>query len=642
MEGFLLFLKAISDVIIAGVAVISFSLLIYVITFKLRDRVTWAFTLLLACIVIIFGADAFITTTYQQDELLRILRIQYIGLILLPTSFFFFSDALLTITGKPSRGKRRVVGYAAILVSILFCVFLFNDTLFSEVNTANFPAPHIERTITHDYFSGFYVLMMVFSWYNFIRSLNRTSTKTSRRRMVYLITSAVGPALGSFPYLLYGSSFAANNTMVFWILSILAYIFVSFSIIGMTYTVSFFGFPWPDRVIKSRLFKWIMRGPITASLALGVTTLTSRLGTQFNINVSSLIVLGMVATIVLFEYFVTIFSPIWERLFFNGTDREELNKIRMLEDRLLTKNDLEQFLELILATLCDRLQIDGALLIENRDSESALNVIVGDLSNHFIEENRSVINDLRKKDKFEEIEIYQEKIIIPIVDESSSDTVLLGFIATNQFDPIELDNEERIALRKLTDRAAAALQDRKNQDSLFLSLEILTPQVTAIQSILASSRFNKKRILNGLNISDLKDFEKWVKDALNHFFGGPKLSQSPLIQLSSVQKRIREKEESSIKALRGILREAIACLRPAGDRQYTNEWILFNILDLKFLEGWKVKDLSRRLALSEADFYRKQRIAISTVAEQIITLEKKGNRRADNENNKENNKEIGV
>jgi len=139
---------------------------------------------------------------------------------------------------------------------------------------------------------------------------------------------------------------------------------------------------------------------------------------------------------------------------------------------------------------------------------------------------------------------------------------------------------------------------------------------------LASSRFNKKRIINGVNISNSRDFEKWVKEALNHFFGGPKLSQSPLLQLSSVQKRIREKEESSIKALRDVLRVAIASLRPGGERQYTNEWILFNILDLKFIEGWKVKDLSRRLALSEADFYRKQRVAISAVAEQIIMIEK--------------------
>ena len=629
MEGFLLLLKTISDVIMAGVAVISFSLFIYVVTFKLRDRVTRSFTFLLACIVIIFGADAFVTTTYQQDELLFILRIQYIGLILLPTSYFYFSDALLTITGKPSRGKRRVIGYTAIFISIFFCVLLFNGTLFSEVNITNLPAPLIERTIFHDYFSGFYVVMMAFSWYNFIRSLNRTSTRTSQRRMVYLITSAIGPVLGSFPYLLYGSDFASNNGMIFWLLSILAYLFVSFSIVGMTYTVSFFGFPWPDRVIKSRLFRWIMRGPATASLTLGVTTLITRLGTQFNTNVSSLIVLGMVATIVLFEYFVTIFAPVWERLFFNGSDREELAKIRMLEDILLTKNDLEQFLELILATLCDRLQIGGAILIENRDEESALNVIVGDLNEEFIEEKSSVINHLSKNKKFEEITIYQEKTIIPILDESSSDINLLGFITTRQFDFLALDSEKKAALRKLVDRAGTALRDRKHQDSLFTSLEILTPQVSAIQNILATSRFDKKRIINGVNFSDSRTFEKWVKEALNHFFGGPKLSQSPLVQLTSVQNRIRENEESSIKALRGILREATSGLRPSGERQYTNEWILFNILDLKFMEGWKVKDLSRRLALSEADFYRKQRVAISAVAEQIKLMENGGRSKGD-------------
>jgi len=623
MEGILLFFKTISDVITAGVAVISFSLFIYIVTFKLHDRVTRSFTFLLACIVIIFGADAFVTTTYQQDELLFILRIQYIGLILLPTSYFYFSDALLTITGKQSKGKRRVMGYIAILVSILFCVLLFNGTLFSKVITTSLPAPHIERTVFHDYFSGFYVIMMAFSWYNFIRTLNRTSTKTSQRRMVYLITSAIGPVLGSFPYLLYGSSFASNNAMIFWLLSILAYLFVSISVIGMTYTVSFFGFPWPDRVIKSRLFRWIMRGPVTASLTLGATTLISRIGTQLNVDVSSLIVLGMVATIVLFEYFVTIFAPIWERLLFNGSDREELAKIRMLEDRLLTKNDLEQFLELVLATLCDRLQIAGAILIENRDEKSAVDVIVGNLSDDFIKEKSRVINHLSKEEEFKEIEIYQGKIIIPIIDgSSSSDRKLLGFIAAKQFDLLVLDDEKKAALRKLTDRAASALQDRKYQDSLLTSLEILTPQVAAIQSILASSRFNKKRIINGVNISNSRDFEKWVKEALNHFFGGPKLSQSPLLQLSSVQKRIREKEESSIKALRDVLRVAIASLRPGGERQYTNEWILFNILDLKFIEGWKVKDLSRRLALSEADFYRKQRVAISAVAEQIIMIEK--------------------
>ena len=622
MEGLLLFLRTINDVIIAGVAIISFSLFIYVLTFDLHDRVTRTFTLLLTCIVIIFGADAFVTTTFRQDELLLILRIQYIGLIFLPTTYFLFSDALLMITGKPSMGKRRTTGYISIGISIIFFVMLMVGVLFSEVNVNNPPIPFIERTIFQDYFISFFILAMALSWYNFLRSLNRTSTRTSRRRMVYLITSAIGPALGSFPYLLYGSEFAANNAAFFWLLSILAYLFVAFSVIGMTYTVSFFGFPWPDRVIKSRLFRWIMRGPFTASMALSVTTIISRIGKQNKLDVSSLVVLGMVATIVLIEFFITIFAPIWERLFFNGSDREELEKIRILEDRLLTKNDLEQFLELILATLCDRLQINGALLVENREGKSAINVHVGESKFNIIEEKNSVIYFFNNRNGLEEIEIYKEKIIIPIIDNGpSSGGNLLGFIATEIFEIDSLDEEKKVALRKLTNRAAAALKDRTFQDTLFNSLEILTPQVTEIQSILASSRFNRKRIINGVHISDTREFEKWVKEALTHFFGGPRLSQNPLLQLSSVQNRIHEKGESSITALREVLKEAINRLRPTGDRQYTNDWIMFNILDLKFIEGWKVKDLARRLSLSEADFYRKQRVAISSVSEQIMVLE---------------------
>lgn len=622
MEGLLLFLRTINDVITAGVAIISFSLFIYVVTFNLHDRVTRTFTFLLACIVIIFGADAFVTTTFRQDELLFILRIQYIGLIFLPTTYFLFSDALLTITGKPSMGRRRISGYISIGISIIYFIMLMVGVLFSEVNVNNPPIPFIERTMFQDYFTFFFILMMVLSWHNFIRSLKRTSTRTSKRRMVYLITSAIGPALGSFPYLLYGSEFATNNTAFFWFLSILAYLFVAFSIIGMTYTVSFFGFSWPDRVIKSRLFRWIMRGPFTASLALSVTTIISRIGEQNELDVSSLVVLGMVATIVLVEYFITIFAPIWERLFFNGSDREELEKIRILENRLLTKNDLEQFLELILATLCDRLQINGALLVENREGKSALNIHVGEFKINILDEKNSIINFFNTRSEPEEIEIYKGKIIIPLIDNGpSSDGNLLGFIETEIFEINSLDEEKKGALRKLTDRAATALKDRTYQDSLFNSLEILTPQVTEIQSILASSRFNQKRIINGVNISNTREFEKWVKDALTHFFGGPRLSQNPLMQLSSVQNRILEKSEPSITALREVLREAINRLRPTGDRQYTNDWIMFNILDLKFIEGWKVKDLARRLSLSEADFYRKQRIAISSVSEQIIVLE---------------------
>ena len=143
MKGLLLFLRTINDVITAGVAIISFSLFIYVVTFNLHDRVTRSFTFLLACIVIIFGSDAFVTTTFRQDELFFILRIQYIGLLFLPTAYFLFSDALLTTTGKPSKGKRRISGYISFGISSIFFVLLMNGILFSEVNVSIPPVPFI-------------------------------------------------------------------------------------------------------------------------------------------------------------------------------------------------------------------------------------------------------------------------------------------------------------------------------------------------------------------------------------------------------------------------------------------------------------------------------------------------------------------
>ena len=53
----------------------------------------------------------------------------------------------------------------------------------------------------------------------------------------------------------------------------------------------------------------------------------------------------------------------------------------------------------------------------------------------------------------------------------------------------------------------------------------------------------------------------------------------------------------------------------------TAEWILYNILELKFIQGGKVRDVARRLAMSESDLYRKQRVAIENVARTIEMME---------------------
>jgi hypothetical protein len=43
---------------------------------------------------------------------------------------------------------------------------------------------------------------------------------------------------------------------------------------------------------------------------------------------------------------------------------------------------------------------------------------------------------------------------------------------------------------------------------------------------------------------------------------------------------------------------------------------------MKFMEGHKVREVAMRLAMSEADLYRKQRVAIEAVANVIVEMEK--------------------
>jgi len=95
--------------------------------------------------------------------------------------------------------------------------------------------------------------------------------------------------------------------------------------------------------------------------------------------------------------------------------------------------------------------------------------------------------------------------------------------------------------------------------------------------------------------------------------------------LKVVQQAVGEHEGNTANALRSILRQAVEKVRPEGERRFTAEWILYNILDMKFIEGRKVREVAMRLAMSEADLYRKQRIAIEAVAKAILEMETHSN-----------------
>jgi hypothetical protein len=93
------------------------------------------------------------------------------------------------------------------------------------------------------------------------------------------------------------------------------------------------------------------------------------------------------------------------------------------------------------------------------------------------------------------------------------------------------------------------------------------------------------------------------------------------MRLQVVRELAREHDDNPANALRALLRKAVDQVRPEGQRRFTTEWILYNILEMKFIEGRKVREVAERLAMSEADLYRKQRIAVEAVAKAILTME---------------------
>jgi hypothetical protein len=121
---------------------------------------------------------------------------------------------------------------------------------------------------------------------------------------------------------------------------------------------------------------------------------------------------------------------------------------------------------------------------------------------------------------------------------------------------------------------------------------------------------------------DNPEFEAWVKDALSHYWGGPKLTRSPLVQLRVVGDALNQVDRNPTKALRLVLETAIEKLRPEGKQNLSApEWLLYNILEMRFIQGRKVREIADRLAMSESDLYRKQRVAIGQVARVLSEME---------------------
>jgi hypothetical protein len=511
-------------------------------------------------------------------------------------------------------------------VSSFFLILLAFGYLLGPIVPDGKPAPYHQRTAWTEAFTIFYVAAIVWAGINFLRAYRLMLTRSGRRRMVYLMAGATAPALGSYPYLLFGYALAARHEYLFWSAATVINVLVGALIVMMAYAVAFFGVSWPDRVIKSRLFKWIMRGPVTASATLGLMTVVRRGGELLGTPYSVYVPFTVVASVLLMEHAITFAAPLWERWLFFGRDRGELELLQNVEERLLTQSDLLQFLESILAAVRDHLQSPAAF-VAARDDETLLPVVV--TGNRALLEQESltqaldqVNGDVRHEfqwGNFWVLPLYSRRRPEMDRDELPPLLGLLG-VARNPQKP-DMEHDQRESLWLLADRAALALEDRQLQQRVFRSLADLQPQVDMIQRMRAASRYDSHANLLDAPLPGEADLANWVKDALTHYWGGPKFSNNPLTKLQVVRELAEQDDGNTANALRALLRRAVDAVKPRGDRKFTTEWILYNILEMKFIEGRKVRDVAARLAMSEADLYRKQRVALDAVARAILEME---------------------
>ena len=173
-------------------------------------------------------------------------------------------------------------------------------------------------------------------------------------------------------------------------------------------------------------------------------------------------------------------------------------------------------------------------------------------------------------------------------------------------------------------RAGQALEDLALREDIIAALEGLLPQMNLTRRSTEDIEYRPghNSPVSASTHIDREQFSEQVRAALKQYWGGPGLTSSRLLELCIVQNALRHSDGNAVKVLRTVLVNAIEQLRPEGERKpLSPEWTLYTILEMRFIKGQKVREVANRLAMSEPDFFRKQRIAIDQVAEVLWEME---------------------
>lgn len=647
MEQFTLFtVLAFANLILSSAIVLTaFSLLAYLLTHNLRSPVARAFCALLTFVSVVYAGDVVVDLVRGDPVALNWLRFQWLGIAFVPAAYLHLSDTLLRTSFAPSR-PRRVGVFVVYAFSLVFCLLALSSDLVVRDGVATPQLAYLASGPLFPVFAIYYAITTGAGAFNIFVARRRCLTPTTRRRMTYMAVAFVAPAFGVFPFLLFASMSAYLSPVLILALAVLGNVAVALMLVLMGYAVAYYGILTPDRVVKESLIHYLLRGPFVGICVIVVMLGVPRVETILGLPRDTSLVFAVVATVVLLQVLIDLAEPFVDQLIYRQ-DLEELLWIQELDHRLLTSTDLSQFLENLLAALCEILRVRTAFVLTQAGGEWRLEANAGPRADARAFLEKADANTLIRActaspaEEGEEVEkrldtlrfySYAGYWLLPLHTRNGSDA--LGILALQApEEPVPLTVAGQEAVRALLGQAEAALQDRQLQQSIFDTLRRIIPELDRIQRWRGTVRYVDTQPLEAIAESPLyaPEYLQWVKEALSHYWGGPKLSRSPLLQLEVVRQAL-EREGHPARALRTVLTRAIEALRPPGQRHLTaSEWVLYNILEMRFVQGQRVREIAGQLAMSESDLYRKQRLAIEEVARTLAAMEERLRRASNGE-----------
>jgi len=620
--------ELINVVLASGIVIVSCALLLYLVIYNPHNNVARSFAALLACVLVTYFVDLALFGVENLDAATPWLRFQWVGIAFTPAAYLSFSNALLITTGARSRLRDVAVRVSYLLSAFLLLGVAFSDLVVRGGSLAH-RATYLLPGLLFPLFVLYFFAAVGWGVANVLWARRRCLTSTSRRRMTYLIATFAAPAAGVFPYLLLTGWPPSAHGAALWLLLVLVNVSVGLMLVFLAYSVAFFGALTPDRVVKHRLVRFLLRGPFVATLVVVVIIAASQAEGWLGLPSSRLMLFGAVGVILLLQLGIELAKPLLDRALYRQ-DQPEIEWIQELSNRLLTTTDLRQFLENVLTALCDLLRVETAFVAVIDGGRPHLEVVCGPLepgtaeglpTEAWLVSAEAEPSKERRIERYGDLFVWNGYWLTPLRIQGQDGVVGVVGIAARAPEP-DLSPEERVGMENLFAQATVALEDRQLQQGIFSALQRIIPEIEDIQRRRGVVHYTGEQALSGFSPVGAAEFRQWVRDALSHYWGGPKLTTSPLLALHVVERAAREHDGNVMQGLRAVLKQAIERLRPDGQRQMTApEWILYNILELKFLQGRRVREVARRLAMSESDLYRKQRVAIEAVAQTLAEME---------------------